>query len=240
MIGILRVFFKEYSVHPFNFNYWASICSAVSVSFVALIIVSFSRFIRYANLKEAQREHLTPGSKPSRGSAKVGFPPSTPNVNSLPERVNDRYRILAAGITTRLVERAIRLQFTRQGLALISKSDVSPLDEDEMVKDALNIALGDDTGCLSQEEETSENIDVIFVEEILEKLEQEMRDRCFHDFIRLLSTAQNDPPTEEGKIAIQYFGAGVLAQGPWGLGSGKCNCGEPDCPYFLKEIHHVS
>jgi len=113
------------------------------------------------------------------------------------------------------------------------------MDEDEMVQDALNLALGDDTGCLTEEEEIPENIDVMFVEEILEKLEREMRDRCFHDFIRLLSSAQNDPPTEDGKIAIQCFGAGVLAQGPWGLGSGKCNCGDSDCPYIRELVLHA-
>jgi hypothetical protein len=146
---------------------------------------------------------------------------------------------LATEITTRLVERAIRHQFTRQDLALISNADESAPDEAEIVQDALNLALGDDTGCLSEEEETPENIDVMFVEEILEKLERDMRDRCFHDFVRLLSSAQNDPPTEDGKIAVQCFGAGVLAQGPWGLGSGKCNCGEPDCPYIREQILHA-
>lgn len=78
-------------------------------------------------------------------------------------------RQLAEQITRRLVENAIRLQFTRNDLALVAKADDDDpaLDENEMVNDALNLALGDDTGCLSDEELNAENIDVLWVEQLM-------------------------------------------------------------------------
>lgn len=41
------------------------------------------------------------------------------------------------------------------------------VEEDDMVRDALNIALGEDTGCLGLEDIHPGNIDVLFVEQKL-------------------------------------------------------------------------
>jgi hypothetical protein len=231
------MFYKEFlPVHAFIFSRWVIIFFALLAFLVGVVAIAASRIFNYVRVMDARREKLTPKAKQSGASIEEMTPQSTEISKDDKEPAKDRLRVFATAITTRLVESAIRRQFNRQDLALISNADESAMDEDDMVQDALNLALGDDTGCLTEEEETPENIDVMFVEEILEKLEREMRDRCFHDFIRLLSSAQNDPPTEDGKIAIQCFGAGVLARGPWGLGSGKCNCGDPDCPYIKVQV----
>ena len=143
----------------------------------------------------------------------------------------EHLKTIATEITRRLVERSVRLQFTRHSMEGAVDTDDVEFIENDMVDDALNIALGDDTGCLSDEDLTPENIDVLFVQGKLAEVERNMRDRCFHDFIRLLSSAQNDPPTEDGKEAVRCLAAGVYAQGTDGLGDGNCKCGEADCPY---------
>jgi hypothetical protein len=145
------------------------------------------------------------------------------------ELAEDRLKTLATSITERLVENTIRAQFTRASLDHPDPDD--PLNEDDMVRDALGVALGEDTGCLGDEEITAENIDVLFVEQELARIEKNMRDRCFHDFIHLLKSAKDDPPTEDGKIAVLTLAQAVFAQGPEDLGTGKCNCGDKECPY---------
>ena len=76
---------------------------------------------------------------------------------------------LAITITKRLTERAIRCTFSRHSLW----DHPDGLDEDDMVFDALGIALGEDVGCLGPEEEDAEHIDVLFVEEQLRALATE-------------------------------------------------------------------
>ncbi|HZC22221.1 MAG TPA: hypothetical protein VE866_02700, partial [Candidatus Binatia bacterium] len=76
----------------------------------------------------------------------------------------EHLKTIATEITRRLVERSVRLQFTRHSMEGAVDTDDVEFIENDMVDDALNIALGDDTGCLSDEDLTPENIDVLFVQ----------------------------------------------------------------------------
>jgi hypothetical protein len=123
-----------------------------------------------------------------------------------------RLRVTATEITKRIVERAVRLQFTRCSLDTINTGD-DPLDEDDMVRDAINLALGDDTGCLSDEDLTAENIDLLFVEQQLAK------------FAGTSGTWTQDAPTEQawywhwnGSPDASPFIYSVLVSGA----NGKC------------------
>lgn len=133
----------------------------------------------------------------------------------------DHLKNLATAITKRLVENAIRLQFSRNDL----ESCQEEVTEDEMVQDALNLALGEDTGCLGEEEINATNIDVLFVEEILRKLENNMRDRCFHSFVLVL-----EGMTARGATAERALNA-ILRVNPNNLGEGPCNCNRATCPF---------
>lgn len=72
----------------------------------------------------------------------------------------------AEAIVSRIVENSIRGQFIRLGLEGVEVGGAL-LNEDDMVRDALNLALGEDTGCLGTEDLHPGFIDVLFVEQKL-------------------------------------------------------------------------
>ena len=60
------------------------------------------------------------------------------------------------------------LQWTRNIEPLESDEDAEFPTEDELVLDALALALGDDTGCLNEEDEDfRERVDVLWLEDLL-------------------------------------------------------------------------
>lgn len=82
--------------------------------------------------------------------------------------------LLARTIINRIVENAIRLQWTRNIEPVESDPDADFPTEDELVVDALALALGDDTGCLSEEDEDfRERIDLLWLEDLLRSRLQE-------------------------------------------------------------------
>ena len=124
------------------------------------------------------------------------------------------YSKLAQEIMERVVERAVRLQFTRCGLAG-KEIDGELLDEDAMERDAINLALGEDTGCLVDEEINAENIDVLFVDEKLEELEERMRE---HEEMRVelynLKVLLSTPEVEDFDKAVPLEAAHQVRR--WG------------------------
>jgi hypothetical protein len=75
---------------------------------------------------------------------------------------------MARNIIIRIVTNAIRLQWTRNIEPLESDEDAEFPTEDELVLDALALALGDDTGCLNEEDEDfRERVDVLWLEDLL-------------------------------------------------------------------------
>lgn len=150
----------------------------------------------------------------------------------MPVESNERLKTVAIALTRRLTERTVRTMFSRHSMDGAIDSGGEEFHEEEMVNDAVNIARGDDTGCLSYEEFTAENVDVLYVKELLKQVETDMRDRCHHDFVQHLNKSVLDQSTAEERDAVLGIAAGVYAQGPDGLGEfRKCKCGQPECPY---------
>ena len=74
------------------------------------------------------------------------------------------YSNAAHDITRRLAESVVRVQYSRADLDSFEDGPT----EDQMVGDAIMVSLGDDTGCLGNDEMTAEYIDVLFVEQKLQ------------------------------------------------------------------------
>lgn len=138
---------------------------------------------------------------------------------------------VATTITSRIAENTVRTQFTRYCLGGEFDGNDQPFDEERMVRDATRLALGEDTGCLTEEDISPDTVDLLFVEQALAEIERGVRDRCFHDFLGLLTAAQADCPTPDGRDALRFLAVGVQEIGPDGLGSGRCECGTKICPY---------
>jgi hypothetical protein len=77
-------------------------------------------------------------------------------------------RISAEAIVRRVVENAIRVSCARWSI-IESLGDDADMTEDDLVDDTIGIALGEDTGCLGDDEMDAEHIDLIFVQEALER-----------------------------------------------------------------------
>jgi len=73
------------------------------------------------------------------------------------------YSTTAEEITKRLAESVVRAQYSRADLCCFKDAPT----EQEMVDDAIMVSLGDDPGCLGDDEMTAEYIDVLFVEQKL-------------------------------------------------------------------------
>ena len=144
---------------------------------------------------------------------------------------HDRLKTIATALTRRLVGNSVRVQFVRHSLEGAVDAAGQEFVESEMVADAVALALGEDTGCLGEEELNSENIELLHVEQLLRQVETDTRDRCYHDFLQHIRLSLEDCRSVEGREALMDFGAGVYAQGPGGLGEWRnCKCGEEGCP----------
>ncbi|KAA6459678.1 hypothetical protein DYQ86_16295 [Acidobacteria bacterium AB60] len=150
------------------------------------------------------------------------------------------YSKTAEEITRRLVDRAVRAQFTRNDLG----DDL--FNEDDMARDALNLALGDDTGCLGDDEMTAENIDVLFVDQQISastdplrkriaELESERRvlqSRYLHDFSNFLyGCAGAIRPGDDPKEVMRRAAITMRDMDSTDLRVGECDCGASYCPY---------
>jgi hypothetical protein len=146
----------------------------------------------------------------------------------------DRLKTLASEITQRLTQNAVRVQFARRDMDGAVDADGVEFDEAAMVLDAVNLAMGEDVGCLPPEDITPENVDVLYVEQVLGRVEKEMRDRCFHNFERMLTRVSQMSNFAE-QAPIQRLIQTLTAIGPDGLGSGSCGCEDDTCPYAHAE-----
>jgi hypothetical protein len=123
----------------------------------------------------------------------------------------------AEAIVSRIVENAIRLQFTRLGLEGV-EADGQLLNEDDMVRDAINLALGQDTGCLVDDEINPETIDVLFVEQKLREAAASREDgrECERTKVELynLKVLLNTPEVEDFDKAVPLEAAHQVLR--WG------------------------
>lgn len=70
------------------------------------------------------------------------------------------------------------------------------------------------------------------LEEELTQEARDMRDRCVHDFLRLIKNCALDAPTPDAKYALRDLGAAIIdTESVVGLGTGICKCGDLCCPY---------
>lgn len=71
----------------------------------------------------------------------------------------------AETIVRRLAESVVRVQYSRADLCCFEDAPT----EDEMVDDAIAVSMGEEQGCLDEDEMTAENVDVLFVEKQLQE-----------------------------------------------------------------------
>jgi hypothetical protein len=100
---------------------------------------------------------------------KVGLRISVANPTSAPlPAPTELAKSLAHSIVSRIAENAIRSQWVRTLWELEGNPDAEWPTEDSMVQDVLGLALGEDTGCLSEEDEDfRERVDVLWLEDLL-------------------------------------------------------------------------
>lgn len=99
---------------------------------------------------------------------------------------------LAVRIVKRIVGNTVGAQWTRNIEPLQDEDSEFPTEE-ELLSDALALALGDDIGCLDeQDEDFSEKIDVLWVRKHIVALEQSLRESKKTYEVNLQTQKAND------------------------------------------------
>ena len=112
--------------------------------------------------------HGRPYTGPNYGEEKKRMLAALASLDAPPKGQMPNAKALAESIIKRVVENAIRCQWTRNIKPLESDPDAEFPTEDELVIDALALALGEDTGCLSEEDDDfRERVDVLWLEDLL-------------------------------------------------------------------------